>query len=240
MILFESSRTGSYQLWASNRDGTGNRKLTDVAETALGGRWSPLGDRIAFCGYSGPQEIAGVLVIDANGGPPLHLTPDEFSDAQPSWSADGKWVYYESERESISQLFRVPAEGGIPEQLTTHEERSMIPREAQDNLLLFWRDEKIWSLSLDTREEELILDRKVGQFHWTTWDGNLVYLDQEEDLGTVINVLDHVTGQTQKLLRLRKGTSIGFGFTISPDGESIIFSQAKVARADLMMVENFY
>jgi serine/threonine protein kinase len=239
-VLFESSRMGpDYQLWVSQSDGARARKLTSVAMTGLGGRWSPTGDRIVFCAWLEDREIGDVFVVDADGGQPVNLTSDQFSDGQPSWSADSQWIYYESEREGgIVQVFRVPAAGGEPEQLTKR--LGKFPREVNEDLLLFWRGERIWGLSLDTREETLLLDAEIGQTQWTTWQGRLVYSDQQEDEGVVIRTLDLVTGETLGLLPLDKGTTVGTGLTVSPDGQSILFSQTKVNRADLMIVENFY
>ena len=79
--------------------------------------FSPDGRRIAFdC-----RDDAGrwdIWTIGVEGGPPLRLTHHPGDENVPSWSRDGRWVYYGSEREGAPGIFRVPAEGGAEERLT--------------------------------------------------------------------------------------------------------------------------
>ncbi|VTT97315.1 peptidase s9 : Dipeptidyl aminopeptidase/acylaminoacyl peptidase OS=Singulisphaera acidiphila (strain ATCC BAA-1392 / DSM 18658 / VKM B-2454 / MOB10) GN=Sinac_5836 PE=4 SV=1: PD40: PD40: Peptidase_S9 [Gemmataceae bacterium] len=47
-ILFESSRSGSSQLWVVPADGGEPKQLTDISTGASGGQWSPDGTHVAF------------------------------------------------------------------------------------------------------------------------------------------------------------------------------------------------
>jgi dipeptidyl aminopeptidase/acylaminoacyl peptidase len=47
-ILFESSRSGSSQLWVVAADGGEPKQLTDISTGASGGQWSPDGAQVAF------------------------------------------------------------------------------------------------------------------------------------------------------------------------------------------------
>lgn len=58
--------------------------------------WSPEGDRLAFIGQRGPQS--DVYVYDIANKSMVNLTEDIFSDTDPSWSADGKKIYFASDR----------------------------------------------------------------------------------------------------------------------------------------------
>src|SRR4029450_13781912 len=70
----------------------------------------PDGESIAFdCSVDGQYEI---YVIGANGGKPRRLTLSLATDAVPSWSGDGKWVYFGSDRSGEDQVWKVPASGG--------------------------------------------------------------------------------------------------------------------------------
>ena len=55
-------------------------------------RWSPDGQRIAF--DFNPEGNVDIYVIRASGGKPIRLTTDPADDVAPSWSRDGKWVYF--------------------------------------------------------------------------------------------------------------------------------------------------
>ena len=50
--------------------------------------------------------------------PPKRLTPEGWSVNSPSFSPDGKTVYFLSAKSGVQQLYAVPAGGGTPKQLT--------------------------------------------------------------------------------------------------------------------------
>ena len=51
---------------------------------------------------------------------PRRLTTDRAIDARPSWSRDGRTVYFGSNRFGEYQVWKVPAVGGRAEQVTKH------------------------------------------------------------------------------------------------------------------------
>lgn len=60
-----------------------------------------------------------VFVIDADGSNPVNLTQSPGSwDFSPSWSPDGKYVTFASDREGPYDLWRMDADGSNPVQLT--------------------------------------------------------------------------------------------------------------------------
>ena len=60
-------------------------------------RWSPDGTRIAF-DSDAEGSFWQTYIINADGGKPKRLTDGEFDNAVPSWSRDGKSIYFCSER----------------------------------------------------------------------------------------------------------------------------------------------
>ena len=58
--------------------------------------WSPGGERLAFIGQKGPQS--DVYVYDISNKKTVNLTDDIFSETDPSWSPDGKTIYFASDR----------------------------------------------------------------------------------------------------------------------------------------------
>jgi Tol biopolymer transport system component/imidazolonepropionase-like amidohydrolase len=73
---------------------------------------SPDGKRLAF------TVLDRLYVMDYPGGKPRRLTTHEFTEAQPAWSKDGKWLVFVSWTPQGGQIFKVPATGGIVQQLT--------------------------------------------------------------------------------------------------------------------------
>lgn len=92
-IAFSSRRTGDYELWMVNRDGSGLRQLTQSS----GGHyspWSPDGSMIAYSIHA-PKNDAVIISPDKAWGDQKLLYLSPLSDASISfeawsWSADGK------------------------------------------------------------------------------------------------------------------------------------------------------
>jgi len=90
-IVFNSNRTGSFQIWICDGDGSNAMQLTSLGSTYCGNpRWSPDGERIAF--FSVLEKQWEIFVTTVNGGKPKRLTSSPAADYLPSWSGDGKWI----------------------------------------------------------------------------------------------------------------------------------------------------
>jgi Tol biopolymer transport system component len=75
-------------LWVSKIDGSDPRQLTFAPLTAALPRWSPDGKRIAFSART-PGNSWQIYIVQAGGGSPEHLPPEDRQAVDPSWSADG-------------------------------------------------------------------------------------------------------------------------------------------------------
>lgn len=73
--------------------------------------WSPTGERIAY--YLGLRydnstdsiEFEGdLLVINPDGTGGTRLTNDDFMNTQPSWSPDGEWIVFASDRDGEASM----------------------------------------------------------------------------------------------------------------------------------------
>ncbi|MCY4399191.1 MAG: amidohydrolase family protein [Gemmatimonadetes bacterium] len=82
-------------------------------------RWtasSPDGGRLAF------QAVGRIWVMDLPDGTPARLTGDDFApfEMSPAWSPDGRSIAFTSWADADQgHVWRVPADGGTPQQLTT-------------------------------------------------------------------------------------------------------------------------
>ncbi|MFO0842596.1 MAG: S41 family peptidase [Gemmataceae bacterium] len=118
-------------LYTVDSSGGVARRLTSHEGYEMFPRFSPDGKRLAFTAqYDGNTEI---YVIPAEGGEPRRLTytatlgRDDISDRMGpnnicmGWTPDGKYVVFRSRMDSfndfLGKLYKVPAEGGIPEEL---------------------------------------------------------------------------------------------------------------------------
>ena len=105
-IVFQSDRSGSWEIWKSDRDGSNPVQLTSFKGPLTGTpRWSPDGWQIAF--DSRVDGSAEIYVISPEGGRPRALTTGEGNSAIPAWSRDGEWIYFSSNRSGRMEIWKM-------------------------------------------------------------------------------------------------------------------------------------
>jgi Tol biopolymer transport system component len=75
--------------------------------------WSPDGKYLVYAGTL--QDSASIYRINADGSGELRMTTTKGADDGPEYSADGKWVYFCSNRSGKWDAWRMPAAGAGPD-----------------------------------------------------------------------------------------------------------------------------
>jgi len=106
-------------IWVMPKAGGPASRLTTAPGPEHYPRFSPDGQWIAFTGnYDGNEDL---YVVPAAGGEVRRVTHHPAPDRMLNWYPDGKSLLFASPMEAginrYSQLFRVPASGGLPERL---------------------------------------------------------------------------------------------------------------------------
>src|SRR5262249_48908332 len=118
-VAFISSRSGTSELWLCDNDGSNLVQRTHLGDGVNGPRWSPDSRRIAFFATTGAAGGYQIYVVDAASGSPRRLSADSNQqDFVPAWSRDGRWIYFGSTRSGAVQIWKMPADGGKPIQIT--------------------------------------------------------------------------------------------------------------------------
>jgi Tol biopolymer transport system component len=106
-VDFPLSRTITSELWQVDV-ATGTKKRI-FAGDAVQPAWSPHGDRIAYWATrKGGQRDLGTVRSD--GSDPTFVTNDRALDWAPTWSSDGRYLYFSSDRGGTMNLWRLPVE----------------------------------------------------------------------------------------------------------------------------------
>jgi Tol biopolymer transport system component/DNA-binding winged helix-turn-helix (wHTH) protein len=96
-VVFSSTRSGAPQLWVYAPSTGALHQLTNLGNAGASvPRWSPDGRYVAF--ESRPDGNSDIHLVDVNTRAVRRLTHHERRDTYPSWSRDGKFLYFCSDR----------------------------------------------------------------------------------------------------------------------------------------------
>jgi len=239
-VVFVSTRTGTFQVWIANADGTGAFQLTSVTMPWVGSpSWSPDGSTILFDALNnGRFEI---YAVSAAGGTPRRVMASSGHDAVAKYSRDGRWIYFTSSRKGDFQIWRMPAGGGEAVQWTHHGGRVAV--ESFDGRYLYFAkmpvngSPSLWRMPAAGGEEIQILGYVVPFSFDVSRDG-LYYLDHAGPDGSY--PLQFYSFSTQKSTTPAAfSNSDDDGLAVSPDGRKLLLGKSTPIGADLMVIENF-
>ncbi|MBK6407371.1 MAG: serine/threonine-protein kinase [Holophagales bacterium] len=239
-IAFTSDRSGTTQVWLSEADGTRPVQLTSiVAGITSGARWSPDGERIAF--LSNPDGHMDVFLTTPNGRRPERLTSSPAHDSAPSWSRDGAWLYFASDREDDFQVWKMrPDPTALPVRVTRG--GGFAALESADGRTLYFAKLvapgiwSVWSMPSGGGEEAQLVS---GIPNWGGFDvtGTGLYYTTSALPGAQLRLRRFDDGSDTLLLTLGKRSH--FGLAACPDDSCVLFSSFDVDATELMYVEEF-
>jgi Tol biopolymer transport system component/DNA-binding winged helix-turn-helix (wHTH) protein len=240
-VAFESDRLGFWDIWTCDVDGSGCDQITSLHGTAGRARWSPNGRYIAFEFH--PHERSEIYMVEVPGGVPRLLPTIEGSDnLSPSWSRDGKWIYFASKRGGEAfQVWKMPVAGGTPTQLTKR--GGISPVESFDGRYLYYskyEQSGIWRMPFQGGGEESKVLSDIDPEDWPNWalsPEGIYFLKFGKFPHTELAFFDFADNKRHILWPLEK--KLGWGLSLSADGKSLLYVQDQFAESNLMLVRNF-
>lgn len=237
-IVFQSDRSGSWEIWKSDRDGSNPVQLTSFKGPLTGTpRWSPDGWQIAF--DSRVDGSAEIYVISPEGGRPRALTTGEGNSAIPAWSRDGEWIYFSSNRSGRMEIWKMASTGGAAQQLTR--DGGTYAAESADGQYVYYSkgpiDSTLWRVPSAGGTEEKVASAPLpdGCSHWALGSHGIYIIDRQGDLV----YFDLTNRQTTKLAHHPEFRT-DWSMAISSDERTVLWVQIDSARSDLMLAENFH
>ena len=202
-IAFHSKRTGTYQIYTMNADGSNQTQITFGEGNPAYPIWSPNGKQIVFTRFMGQWSEKkkdftrvvmdeDVFVMDADGTNQRNLTNHPEYDSFPDWSPDGKQIVFVSSRIG-SNIFVMSADGEDIKQITKLE----------------WATGPRWSP-----------------------DGKRIAFETDDfEIERQVYVVDADGGKPWRVSSPKANTAMILGGW-SPDGKQILYREAIESRSD--------
>ena len=131
-VSFEGSRSSIFvqTLRTGNRFQVSNRPGINGAPS-----FSPDGRKLVIT-LGGVDGNPDIYVLDITSRETTRLTTHRAIDTEGSWSPDGKFIYFTSDRSGGPQVYRISANGGTPERITFEGSYNARPRLSPDGTRL--------------------------------------------------------------------------------------------------------
>lgn len=200
-IVFKSYRDINRSLYVMDDDGSNGQRLTDSVFWPV---WSPDGKQIAFSknpprAPNWPQKFA-IYIINSDGSNEHRLTEDDTKEWICSWSPDGRYIAFKSERSGQSQIWTINLRTKAIKQLTRTDGLTTAPSWSPDGKYIAYRDDSphgqftVYVMHANgDRQRELIkgdLLRMRSFPRWSPDSKSVVYIEDTlaEDGGQIVRV----------------------------------------------------
>jgi len=175
------------------------------------------------------------------GGRPQRLTYEQADDVAPSWSHDGKWIYFGSNRTGVHQVWKIPPEGGTPVQVT--KSGGIAANESPDGKSLYYTKVRgvtgLWKAPLKGGPESKVLDSLFYLNFAVRPEGIYFIPGSGSPAVCSLQLLSFANGTVRTIVPKE---ALGEGvdtLTVSPDGRSILYARWGSQDRELVLVENF-
>ncbi|HZI85274.1 MAG TPA: hypothetical protein VFD48_00460 [Pyrinomonadaceae bacterium] len=172
----------------------------------------------------------------------------------PVWSADGRWIYFGSDRGGDWQIWKMPAGGGEAVQVTKGGGFGTLA--ATDEFLYYTRrtgplTERsgsstsgwigAWRIPVAGGEEERVFDQGTTRTMFITPEG-VCFFDPTLSPAPAVKFFNFASRQVTTLVKVdpaKTYAALGSKIAVSPDGHWVLYSQPDQNDLEIMLVENF-
>lgn len=220
-IAFVSDRSGAWEIWFCDASCHSPEKLTDFRGPWIGGvSWSPDSQKLAFDARLGRNSA--IYVMPLSHPTPQVVEQNAFEERMPSWSQDGKSIYFNSDRDGTVAIWNRDLQSNALRKLATG---FMVRDTGSHGLMIGHSDGSLWNIKNDGSDVSRLAANVSSDpvLAWTT-HGNIVYFcSANEHTGIQINAYDGT--------HVRLVTVVPFGspitsasIDVSPDGKSFLLT----------------
>ncbi len=230
------------RVWMTDTNGANPVQVTPPGDVVDGASLSPDAKYLAYCSLPKSTAQPNVWLVNTDGSDARRVTNTD-RDEMPSFSADGKWIYYNHWKEGKVHIFKSPVEGGAPVQVTQYQAEMPKVSHHGDRLTARYYDDATsqWRIGVISTSDGKLLQtveltplENGGTPAWTPDDDGVVYLDSRDQ---VMNLWK---------LQLKSGTrtqlthypsDLIFSYAVSSSGQLVV-ARGRVD-SDAVLIRNF-
>lgn len=195
---------------------------------------------IAFASFATIRT--NIFVADGDGNNPRPLLPKADQDYNPSFSRDGAWIVFTSNRGGSADIYRVRADGSGLERLTddpAFDDQGVLSPDGKSLAFVSTRGGRanIWLLDMKSRKLKNLTSNSTGDFR-PAWSPNGEWIAFSSDRDSTHPKFTFVTLQSTEIYMMRRDGSevrrishegaMAGSPSWSPDGARIVYYLASI------------
>jgi len=229
MLVFESERYNTWDVFSANDDGSNQQRLTTHVASDLYPRANRGYTRIAF---ASPRDTNNynIFVMNTDGSGVTQLMTTLGEDVSPAWSPDGTRIAYASNRDGNYDIFVMDADGSNGVKLTTDAASDAAPDWSPAGTQIAFVSQRsggfrVWKMGSDGSGQAMLSTQNKSQNPAWSPDGTQIAFDADAD-GDGWNELwiMNADGSGEQLLHEPGTNAEAKDPSWSPDGRYIAFS----------------
>jgi Tol biopolymer transport system component/tRNA A-37 threonylcarbamoyl transferase component Bud32 len=239
------------EIWVADADGSAARRLTrDMGRLQWAPVWAPNSRTIVF-GSFGADRHWHVWTIDVDGANLRQITTGSNDQEAPTWSRDGKWIYFSRADSSGRNTWRIGVAGGQEEKTAAVGGFAALESPDGKSLIYNRRAEQAGGPLLQVpiaggtprQLVECLYGFSVGSagIYYYPCRPSPASLPLSRFRTSEVRFIEWETGR-DRVIRTLDGIDYGelfWGPRVSPDGTTLLYAKVVTDGEDLMLIENF-
>jgi Tol biopolymer transport system component len=195
---------------------------------------------LAFDSRQGSQSVIYVAPVDRKAELRRIAAPAASNNMLPSWSRDGKFLYYASNRSGKWQIWKQPVSEDGAEQVT--KQGGFGAFEAADGTLYYSKSPSTPGIYKMPGEEMVLSSASAPKWGWTLSGSGIYFIETSanEEGPAELRYFDFRTKASRAIGRTSAKPALGgTSVSVSPDERWIAYAQLDREGSDIILVQGF-